>query len=257
VPRFSPGRTEPFGLPVSLLTERMTGASLRSGLRSLSTSRCQTALPEKSDPAMSNGPRRGTSMPRARHASPLCVARLRKPTPVIDGALTARRPVTASPASRGCTGPVFVSSTEDDIMGQHQNGLDRCSRLVSAGKLAEAVRLAERAVECHPEDGDLWQFLGQVRHRLGKLAGAQSALETASLLVPLEPPARRALADCYARTGHPSSAADLYRDARCPTDLLPSVASGLGGLGEYGAALEVCRELIRRATRATSGWHSI
>lgn len=135
-------------------------------------------------------------------------------------------------------------------MDQYRNVLDHCIELVRAGRPAEAEEQADRAVRGGSEDGRLWQFLGLLRHRSGDLAGARTALETAGLLVPLDPPARRALADCYARTGHPGLAVDLYRDlagdGRCPTELLPAVASGLGGLGEHVPALEVCRELIRR-----------
>jgi len=135
-------------------------------------------------------------------------------------------------------------------MDQHRDVLERCIGLAGVGRLVEAEGLAGRAVQGDPEDGNLWQFLGLIRHRLGDLTRARSALEVASALVPLEPSARRALADCYARTGHAELAGDLYRalavDARCPTDLLPAVASGLGGLGRHEDALKACRELIRR-----------
>jgi tetratricopeptide (TPR) repeat protein len=131
-----------------------------------------------------------------------------------------------------------------------QDVLDDCFELAGIGRIAEAVELAGRAIRSYPEDGRLWQLCGLLRHRLGDIQGACSALETASLLVPLEPAPRCALAECYARTGHAELAIDLFRelagDERCPTTLLAAVAAGLGGLGEHHDALEACREIIRR-----------
>jgi Flp pilus assembly protein TadD len=130
--------------------------------------------------------------------------------------------------------------------GVRDRGLD----LLRRGWLDEAERLVDEAIEGSPDDGRLWEVRGRIRLRRGDVPGACSALETASLLVPLGPPARVALAECYARTGHRDLAIELYlglvRDGRCPTELLPSVAAGLGGLGENAAALDVCRELLRR-----------
>ena len=83
-----------------------------------------------------------------------------------------------------------------------------------------------------------------------ELDGAREALETASLLVPLDPASQCALAECYARGGRRELARDLYRDlarnGRSPTALLPAVASGLGTVGDDETALQVCRELARR-----------
>ena len=77
-------------------------------------------------------------------------------------------------------------------MDQHRDVLDHCFELVRAGRPAEAEEQADRAVRGGSEDGRLWQFLGLLRHRSGDLAGRGTTLETAGLLVPLEPPAQRA-----------------------------------------------------------------
>lgn len=131
-----------------------------------------------------------------------------------------------------------------------QDVLDDCFELAGIGRLAAAEELTEQAVRHYSTDGGLRQLQGFLRHRLGDFPGARGSLESAARLAPLEPLSRCILAECYARTDSAQRAADLYReladDAHCPTTLLPDVASGLGGLGEYEAALATCRELIRR-----------
>lgn len=135
-------------------------------------------------------------------------------------------------------------------MNLHRDMADRCFELVGLGRIDEASEMAERAVQGDPEDGRFWQFLGLLRHRQGNYPGACAALETASLLVPLEPSSRCALAECHARAGRKGLACDLYRqlgrDERCPTTLLAAVAAGLGSLGENEAALAACRKIVRR-----------
>lgn len=140
--------------------------------------------------------------------------------------------------------------SEDDAMGEIRDVLQRCLELFNQGRVSEAEAIAQAGLRQSPEDGDLWQLYGLLCQRAGDLAGARAALETASALVPLDPSARCALADCYARTGQIELARDLYRhlagDGRCPTPLLPAVAFGLGALGDHETALEVCQELSRR-----------
>lgn len=135
-------------------------------------------------------------------------------------------------------------------MGQTQDLWDRCLELFNQGRIDEADRLASESVRAFPDDGLHWQMHGLLRQRVGDFAGACEALETASLLVPLEPAAQCALADCHAKAGRIELAQDLYRalaeSGRCPTALLPSVSSGLNNVGDSRTALEVCRELIRR-----------
>ncbi|MBX6312449.1 MAG: tetratricopeptide repeat protein [Isosphaeraceae bacterium] len=135
-------------------------------------------------------------------------------------------------------------------MGEPLAILKRCLEWYHEGRIPEAIALAEEGLAQSPDDGGLWQIYGLLRRRIGDVDGARAALETASALMPLDPPARCALADCYALTGKTELAGDLYRqlagDARCPTALLPAVASGLGSLGDDEAALGACCELARR-----------
>ena len=122
--------------------------------------------------------------------------------------------------------------------------VERCFDLLKEGRLDEADRLAGEAVESDPDNGELWEMCGLLRQRSGDHAGACEALEMASMLVPMGHAPQCSLADCYARTGKTELAHEMYRhladDPRCPTFLLPAVASGLGTLGDHTGALGVC-----------------
>jgi Flp pilus assembly protein TadD len=128
--------------------------------------------------------------------------------------------------------------------------MQRCLDLFHLGRIGEAAQVAREAVRAFPDDGELWQLHGLLGQHQGDIEGACAALETAGLLVPLNPAAQCALADCHARAGRRELARELYRalagNRSCPTALLPAVASGLGCLGDAPAALDVCRELARR-----------
>ncbi len=146
-------------------------------------------------------------------------------------------------------------------MDPHQDAAKPGLAPTQREQLDEAIQLAEEALRQNEDDGHVWQFLGLLRHRMRDLKRAQAALETASLLVPLKPAARFALADCYLRTGLRKLAADLYDDVAldplCPTDLLGGVAAGLGSLGRFESALEVCRSLVRREPESHEGHFGI
>ena len=135
-------------------------------------------------------------------------------------------------------------------MNQPGDVLRRCLELYHRGELAHASELTEHALRKFPDDGALWQLDGLVRRDRGDFDGARRVLEMASVLVPLNPGAQCALAECYARAGQTERARDLYRDlaksSRCPAALLPAIAAGLGSIGDHESALEVCREVSRR-----------
>lgn len=135
-------------------------------------------------------------------------------------------------------------------MNQGEGILGRCFELAGAGDLDAAGDLAELALGVEGDNGPLWRFVGLLRHQSGDFTGARDALETAQALVPFDPTASCALAECLARTGRSAPACEVYRaladDDRCPERLMPAIAAGLGFLGEYERALDVCVELIRR-----------
>lgn len=114
----------------------------------------------------------------------------------------------------------------------------------------DAAELASEGLGRFPEDGRLWQALGIALRRLRHWGRAMEALETASVLVPLHPVARCALADAYLAVGKPGLARDIYlylvQSIPLPTAVLASLAAGLGKVGDDQRALEVCRELVSR-----------
>ena len=136
-------------------------------------------------------------------------------------------------------------------MQERDEFLERCTALARSGRMAEAEVGAEEWTRERPDEGSAWVTLGLLRYRRRALFGATGALETAGTLVPLDPPTRLILAECFAQTGQPRLARDAYVDLaidrRVPDGMLPAVAAGLGQLGEFGPALGACLELARRA----------
>ena len=135
-------------------------------------------------------------------------------------------------------------------MGEIREELDRCAALAREGRRAEAEAVAEVLTAEQPDEGQGWVALGLLRYQRRWLFGATAALETAATLVPLDPPTRLVLAECFARTGLPALAKHVYEalaaDPTLPDALLPPVAAGLGHIGEFGPALGACLELTRR-----------
>lgn len=147
------------------------------------------------------------------------------------------------------------------LPGRAGDLLGRCVELLGEGRIVEAEQRTREAVELSPEDGRLWQLRGLVLLRSQELQGACDALETASLFVPLDWSARCALGDCYRRLGKSALAIDVYRhlasQPSCPTTLLPAVAAGLGSLGAFEDALEVCRTIVTRDPSAHGGYFGV
>jgi len=118
------------------------------------------------------------------------------------------------------------------------------------GQFAEAASLSEEAVTQFPEEGRLWELLGIACCRSGQTARGLEALETASLLKPLDPAARFCLAECYAAIGKPELAVFVYQQLAesdlTPLALMPRIASRLGQLNQFAEALDVCRSIVRR-----------
>ncbi len=126
--------------------------------------------------------------------------------------------------------------------------------LLKSGQIYRVTELASEGVDDYPDDGPLWELLGVAYQREGRSAEALHALETASLLKPLDIGARFCLAEAYAATGSHEVAVFVYRmvseDPKSPVWLLPKVASHLGEMGEFEHALDVCQTIVARdATR--------
>jgi len=128
-----------------------------------------------------------------------------------------------------------------------------CVSLYHRGELCAAEAAARQCLEDFPDDGRFWQLHGILCWQRGDLATARSALETASCLRPLAPQGRCALAHAYLALGPVDVAHFMYvslaQDDRCPSALLPKVATGLGMLKDHATALEVCVKLAQREPR--------
>ncbi len=125
----------------------------------------------------------------------------------------------------------------------------------------EAITVAAVGLEQFPENGPLWQILGLAHWQQRQYEEAQAALETATCLVPLMPLAELALASLYVREGKKELAKVMYvnlaRPGRCPVELLPKVASGLGHIQEYFLALQVCEKLTGENPSHHGAWFGI
>ena len=129
----------------------------------------------------------------------------------------------------------------------------RGQQLLEQRRFAEAEALARSALAEEQSDGRLWQLAGIASWALGAVVRARADLETAGTLAPLCPMAWLALADCYVGLRQHDAARGIYRmladHAAFPTSLLPRLATGLGRIEEYRAALKVCRTLACREPR--------
>ena len=119
-----------------------------------------------------------------------------------------------------------------------------------AGRFTEAGEQLRVALLQFPEDGRLIERQGLVWHASGDFTAAVRALETAALLVPLTISVQMVQAHSYLRIGRKTEAQTILRylatRTDLPTPLLPQLCVGLGRVGEYQLALEMCREASLR-----------
>ena len=122
---------------------------------------------------------------------------------------------------------------------------ERAVSLFNDNRLDDAVDLVTAELDQRPDDGRLWELLGTLAYAKEDFELALTAIERASLLIPLSPRAQLVLAKCYDRGGFRESAAAIYCHlATLPdlaVDLLATLAAGLGRCGECELALQVCR----------------
>jgi tetratricopeptide (TPR) repeat protein len=135
---------------------------------------------------------------------------------------------------------------QEDPQSVYEFGL----RLYELGDLEACEQLLRVGLLEFPDDGRIVQLQGLVWHARRRYVSAIRALELASTLVPLSLPAQLAMADAYRRCGRPNDARTilsfLAERSDMPTVLLPNLTAGLGIVGEYQQALDVCREASRR-----------
>lgn len=122
---------------------------------------------------------------------------------------------------------------------------ERAARLFTENRLDDAVDMVTGELDQRPDDGRLWELLGTLAYAKENFELAVTAIERASLMIPLAPRAQLVLGKCYDRAGFRESATAIYCHlATLPDlagDLLAALAAGLGRCGECELALQVCR----------------
>jgi len=122
--------------------------------------------------------------------------------------------------------------------------------LYERGFVRASLNTLSRGVDQHPDSPRLWEMQGILLHAEQDFAGAEFALETASLLGPLSMAGEFALAACYLSTGHLSAAGAIYehlhQQRHVPTARQSELAAGLARCGQLHLALAVCRQAAER-----------
>ncbi|GIW81956.1 MAG: hypothetical protein KatS3mg105_3763 [Gemmatales bacterium] len=126
----------------------------------------------------------------------------------------------------------------------------RIVQLYQQGRIDVAAQTLEAALDDDNTNGPLWELMGVLHAARRRFPQAIGALETATTLVPLTPLGQCVLANCYARTGHPDIAHQIYTyllsHSDLPGELFPAIAKGFGHLGDPAMALEACRRAAER-----------
>jgi tetratricopeptide (TPR) repeat protein len=113
-----------------------------------------------------------------------------------------------------------------------------------------ALQLADARLEADENDGRVWELKGLIHHARQEFDLALSALETAQMLVSLNPAASVCLGQCYGRTGRKDLSRDvlmsLIEDSRLNCELLLQVATGLDAVDSPQLAMAACRYATQR-----------
>lgn len=118
--------------------------------------------------------------------------------------------------------------------------------LYERGFVRAALGTLARGVDQFPDAARLWEMQGILLHREQDFAGAEFALEAATMLAPLSVAGEYALAACYLKSCHFSAAGAIYEHLlnrrHVPTARLSELAAGLARCGMLHQALTACRQ---------------
>lgn len=119
-----------------------------------------------------------------------------------------------------------------------------------SGESARALELLDLLLLHDPDDGLSWELTGIIRREQQEYESGLAALETASLLRPLSPAGRCAVADCDSHCGHAELAVEIYvslvKWSDASSDDLFAAADGLDRHNRAGLAVVACRTVARR-----------
>lgn len=113
------------------------------------------------------------------------------------------------------------------------------------GELEDALRFIKSYLKETNECGRGWELLGLIQGTRGRYAISVSALERASLYVPLKPIARVCLGYGYGKIGRQELSRDLLCDLidspQMTVDLLLQIATALDSIDQPGDSMRACR----------------
>lgn len=132
---------------------------------------------------------------------------------------------------------------------------------VNCGDAGRIAQLADQRLRVSPHDGRLHEEIGLVFHRIEQLVRAQQLLEHAQVMVPLQPEAELALAECYMSFDKPELAIGLLDNvgqrSRVATGTLLRAASLLHQLGRRREAWLTCRQAVRQSPDEGQAWFDL
>jgi tetratricopeptide (TPR) repeat protein len=134
-------------------------------------------------------------------------------------------------------------------MREMKTAADLCTiaiGLFERGFVRASLGTLARGTDQYPNSARIWELQGILLHSEQDFAGAEFALETATLLAPLSMAGQFALGACYLQTGHLSAAESifehLFNQPKLPPSRLGELAAGLARCGRLQHALAVCRK---------------
>ncbi|MEW4489930.1 tetratricopeptide repeat protein [Thalassoglobus sp. JC818] len=130
-----------------------------------------------------------------------------------------------------------------------------------AGDFDSARKLTKQFLHQNEHDGRGWELLGLIQYRSRQFPSSVSALEQASLYIPLRIKSRTYLALGYGEIGkHELSRdllIDLIADPAISVALLIETATGLDSIGRPDLAVDACRKATERDPDNAQAYYSL
>jgi predicted O-linked N-acetylglucosamine transferase (SPINDLY family) len=131
-------------------------------------------------------------------------------------------------------------------------GAGAARALLAQGRLADAARSAQRALELDPADAEAWTVLGLSLESAAPEA-AQAAWEKAAVLAPQRPEAHFRLGDFRRRRGEYAAAIACYEAALAAGSTHPVLLNNLGLALQQAGRLAEAERVYRRALEQQPG----
>ncbi|TWT58071.1 hypothetical protein KOR42_14410 [Thalassoglobus neptunius] len=130
-----------------------------------------------------------------------------------------------------------------------------------AGDLDSALNLTKQFLDQNEHDGRGWELLGLIQFRSHEFSRSVSALEQASLYIPLRIKSRAYLALGYGEIGKRELSRDLLvdiiNDPAISVALLIEIAAGLDSIGRPDLSVDACRKATERDPDNAQAYYSL